>query len=894
MTSHDNSNSTLCAIYDLGVFPTSFDLAAFLLAAQGEALESGCSRVRLLLVDGAHQGVRFEGDEYETLYPPEMRSWKVSHILQVLPRLCPLVERTVSIVPREEVHLYLARYPKVMICDDYDGIYLNAWRRLDRYRARLGFRATPAAHHYLQNWLDSENGGSDKPMVCLTLRENRWSTDRNTELAMWAETITLLRQDGYWPVVVPDTEMAFIKRGPEWNAASFCIPAALDLELRMALYEQAHLNLFTNSGPALLAIGSQSCRYLYTSIACGGTSESSVGRIRQMGVIPGQMPFRSGLYQQWVWEPLTTDLLRQAVAAMTLAIRAESSSVDFPHFANSFDEDYYLAHSPDAAESIRKGEVRSALDHYARVGVEEGRRPAAHMSQPSDAIANMLLQIAAPTVTPARTLHPNYDQDEFDETYYLQLYPDVAQAVTRNQFASGWQHFLNFGRREGRFPVPIQTHSRWEQASADDTLFVCYDITIYPESYDFCCFLLAAEAYRQRIGAGSIQMTIMAGANDGWKHRGLSPEEWQKALTTTTWWRIQHMVVALANMLTTVRDIRVMTNRTECDQLWQSARSRYPVKEVTHDVPIYQAYREALGELYRGGLTNLLEAPAAAVRYVEQILDTQGLAVKRLIVLTLREAIFSPERNSNLPAWIAMADELRAAGYGVIIIPDTDSALTGRSMLDSCSHSLNILAAFNVYIRMAFYQRAHLNLFANGGPSLLAMLGARTRYLLFVKVLQPTAGTDTAFMVNLGLRFGQPTPYPFQRVLDQSDTLENLQREVWAVLSEMDAGSVTPRTEQDVAAKSQFERGMLHYERGELSQAEACFKASMEADPDSVAILTSLGRVCYDQRRYEEAQRYLQEARKLVSDDICSRDVADRMSQAKRCRATAVPENRHA
>ncbi|HEY4744007.1 MAG TPA: hypothetical protein VIH45_05060, partial [Desulfuromonadaceae bacterium] len=69
MTAKENTNSTLCAIYDLGVFPTSFDLALFLLAAQGEALEVGCLRVRLLLVDGDHQGVRFEGDEYEILYP---------------------------------------------------------------------------------------------------------------------------------------------------------------------------------------------------------------------------------------------------------------------------------------------------------------------------------------------------------------------------------------------------------------------------------------------------------------------------------------------------------------------------------------------------------------------------------------------------------------------------------------------------------------------------------------------------------------------------------------------------------------------------------------------------------------------------------------------------------
>jgi len=377
MTAKENTNSTLCAIYDLGVFPTSFDLALFLLAAQGEALEVGCLRVRLLLVDGDHQGVRFEGDEYEILYPPAMRNWKVSHIIQVLPRLCPLVERTVAIVPREELELYLERYPKVMLCDDYDGVYLRAWRALDRFRDQLGFRATPAAHHYLQNWLASEKPDPDKPLVCLTLRESRWSADRNTDLSVWAEMVRLLRKEGYWPVVVPDTEMIFNERGPEWQSASFCIPAALDLELRMALYEEAYLNLFTNGGPAFLAIGSQNCRYLYTGITCEGeANESSLGRLRKLGVIPGLIPFRSGSYQRWLWGPISADLMRQAVAAMTKAIDT-ATAVDFAPFAESFDEDYYLSRFPDASAAIQKGEVRSALDHYARVGMEEGRRTAA-------------------------------------------------------------------------------------------------------------------------------------------------------------------------------------------------------------------------------------------------------------------------------------------------------------------------------------------------------------------------------------------------------------------------------------------------------------------------------------------------------------------------------------
>ncbi len=41
-------------------------------------------------------------------------------------------------------------------------------------------------------------------------------------------------------------------------------------------------------------------------------------------------------------------------------------------------------------------------------------------------------------------------QESFDEPAYLQLYPDVAEAVARGAFRSGWQHFQRHGRQEGR------------------------------------------------------------------------------------------------------------------------------------------------------------------------------------------------------------------------------------------------------------------------------------------------------------------------------------------------------------------------------------------------------------------------------------------------------------
>jgi hypothetical protein len=42
----------------------------------------------------------------------------------------------------------------------------------------------------------------------------------------------------------------------------------------------------------------------------------------------------------------------------------------------------------------------------------------------------------------------------FDESYYLSVYPDVAEAVRTGIFTSGWEHYLRHGIREGRSAAP--------------------------------------------------------------------------------------------------------------------------------------------------------------------------------------------------------------------------------------------------------------------------------------------------------------------------------------------------------------------------------------------------------------------------------------------------------
>lgn len=45
-------------------------------------------------------------------------------------------------------------------------------------------------------------------------------------------------------------------------------------------------------------------------------------------------------------------------------------------------------------------------------------------------------------------------REDFDESFYLARYPDVATAVARGEFADAWQHYERHGRDEGRWGSP--------------------------------------------------------------------------------------------------------------------------------------------------------------------------------------------------------------------------------------------------------------------------------------------------------------------------------------------------------------------------------------------------------------------------------------------------------
>jgi hypothetical protein len=85
-------------------------------------------------------------------------------------------------------------------------------------------------------------------LVTITLRTSTQQKQRNSDLDSWFTVYSRLRDEGFDVLVVPDFEdLASLRSYAKYPWALF-LPAALDLEIRLALYSRSIQNLGVLNG----------------------------------------------------------------------------------------------------------------------------------------------------------------------------------------------------------------------------------------------------------------------------------------------------------------------------------------------------------------------------------------------------------------------------------------------------------------------------------------------------------------------------------------------------------------------------------------------------------------------------------------------------------------------
>jgi hypothetical protein len=160
---------------------------------------------------------------------------------------------------------------------------------------------------------------------------------------------------------------------------------------------------------------------------------------------------------------------------------------------------------------------------------------------------------------------------------------------------------------------------------------------------------------------------------------------------------------------------------------------------------------------------------------------TKTILADNIVTITLRELDEWPHRNSNIPAWLLFAEDLKKAGFYPIFVRDTAKAFDTFDDFDTDPH-----ASTDLLERFALYESAVCNLFVANGPCTLALFGSRP-WLTFIETFPDghryECNTPKFWREGQGIEISEQFPWcsPLQRIVWAKDDYDNITK-AWASL----------------------------------------------------------------------------------------------------------------
>lgn len=320
----------LRAYYDLAVAPPSYDICVFLYLAEMERMHLGLDAIDLIVV--ANNGTGFR---YGLVYQPVNEMvWRLHHIVLPAHRLIPTCRRALYYPDRAEAEhafdpskpVFPAGYtvdapiPKYQDSDVLIGLYSG--------RKPASLRAPASAIEKVESWLDHRVGG--RKAVTITLREDKFQPSRNSDLEQWIRFARWLDPEVYQPVFVRDTAALFKPPGSELRGDLVFNHASLDIELRLALYERAYINLFVDSGPAVCCMMDDLTRCIRFKLSQKNNPHSGNANFYRRGYSEGMQWAGTTSHQVSVWEDDTADCIAREFATLDRQVQSGTAASPAP------------------------------------------------------------------------------------------------------------------------------------------------------------------------------------------------------------------------------------------------------------------------------------------------------------------------------------------------------------------------------------------------------------------------------------------------------------------------------------------------------------------------------------------------------------------------------------
>lgn len=258
------------------------------------------------------------------------------------------------------------------------------------------------------------------------------------------------------------------------------------------------------------------------------------------------------------------------------------------------------------------------------------------------------------------------------------------------------------------------------------SLTAIYDLWTSPPTYDFFTFLVEAERWRRDKKYDCIDLAIMPGPVNGFRQDNLPPDvEERRGM-------LQRVVVAGARLLPSIRNIFIILDRVRFEE-----RDIFP-PDWRNLAPV-----SCYGACFQiNGLQCLRATDGARTEIASRFKQPYA-------TITLREAAYWPDRNSNKEAWDEAARVLLGRGIVPVVVPDTHgTGLQSGLTFDT--------AAWDIDLRLALYEGAVLNLGVATGPMSLNLLAEKRPPYIMLNILSDDGAPahKEEFLASHGLKMG--------------------------------------------------------------------------------------------------------------------------------------------
>lgn len=306
------ADKILYAYYDLNRSSETYDVTSFLATADCYREQQGLTHLHMVIVarDNQWQAQAYCLDEEERL-------WRAENIVKQACALIPACKGMTYCTSRDQAQMYLDNTSQVFPPDyRLDNpppitVHKDFYYWLDQGFDPRRFHSTPKASHYIQQWVDHQLPDGKKQFVTVTLRESTLQPKRNSVIAEWDGFFQWLSQQHpqLSVVIIRDTERVFKKALFTASNVFYMPTASFHMDLRMALYEMAYVNMGCSNGPKQLCHLSKTASYITTKMIVEDYQGSSSERFIDRNITIGE-DFRFADDNQMIdWNPDSKDCL---------------------------------------------------------------------------------------------------------------------------------------------------------------------------------------------------------------------------------------------------------------------------------------------------------------------------------------------------------------------------------------------------------------------------------------------------------------------------------------------------------------------------------------------------------------------------------------------------------